>query len=244
MHVVVPLAGKDPAFEALGFAKPLYPVMGRPLIEVIAESRPYSFKDAIFILLREHQKKYMIDARLKEVFGDGIRIVWAEKMTEGAPCSVLLASHLIDNDEDLIIDLADQYLDLHSLQGTIDSKDCHGIIPSFQSYYWKVGYVAVDESGHARRVEEKQNPPLSTNSTACVNYFRHGSDFVKYAKEMIAKDRRIPYNNTFFTSIVFNEMVEDGKKIKVVPCDLVCPLGNLDGIRVFEQMRRPLKWKS
>jgi hypothetical protein len=41
---------------------------------------------------------------------------------------------------------------------------------------------------------------------------KKGSDFVKYAEQMIQKNIRV--NNEFYVCPVFNEAIEDGRKIK------------------------------
>ena len=44
-------------------------------------------------------------------------------------------------------------------------------------------------------------------------YWKHGSDYVKYAEEMIEKNIRV--NNEFYVCPVFNQAINDSKKIKV-----------------------------
>ena len=60
MNIVVPLAGIDARFESKGLPKPLTLAGNTPIIRRIAESRPYSYSKAIFIILDEHDKKYGI----------------------------------------------------------------------------------------------------------------------------------------------------------------------------------------
>ena len=245
MNVIIPLAGKDKNFEKLGNVKPLTLVNGKPLIEQISYSRPFPYKEAIFILLKEHQKSCNIDKELIRIFGNKIKIVWADKITDGAPQSILLAEEYIDNNEELLIDLADQYLDLTGFMEFINKNNgnCDGIIPSFQSYYWNRGYMMVDGNNYVKKVSEKDRTPISTHSTACVSYFKRGSDFVKYAKKMIEK-KEVAANGAYLVSLAYNEMIEDGKKILSCPVEFIAPLGTVEGVRCFEQLDRPLKWKS
>jgi len=244
MNVVIPLAGKDKNFEKLGNVKPLTSINGKPLIKQISYSRPFSYKEAIFILLKEHQKSHNIDKELIKIFGNKIKIVWVDKMTDGAPQSILLAEKYIDNNEELLIDLADQYLDLTGFMEFIhENKDnCDGIIPSFESYYWNRGYMRLDQNNYVRVVSEKDKQPISTNSTACISHFKKGSDFVKYAKKMIEK-KEVAANGAYLVSLVYNEMIKDGKRILSCPIEFIAPLGTVEGVRCFEQLDRPLKWK-
>lgn len=242
----MPLAGKDKSFEERGLCKPLVNVAGKPAIQWIAESRPFDYRKATFILLKEHQLKHRIDERLKEIIGVGenLDVIWVDKPTEGAPHSVLLAKDLIDNDEELIIDLPDQYLDLPGFMEFIkENKSYDGIIASFKSSYWNRGYMVIDENGHVKRVSEKDKVPISNDSTACVSYFKKGRDFVWAAEEMIKKNKRAA-NGAFLISLAYNELIDAGKKIGSFPCEFISTLGTLEGINAFEQHLRPLKSKK
>lgn len=243
MNIVVPLAGKDKNFEERGMVKPLTLVMGEPLIKRIAYSRPFSYENAIFILLREHQEKYAIDKELKKIFGDKIRIIWVDEMTDGSPQSVLLAKEYFDKDEELLIDLADQYLDLSGLMKFIDNnkKRCDGIIPTFESNYWNRGYMIL-EGNSVKKVSEKNKKPISTHSTACISYFKKGSDFIKYAEQMIEK-KKVAANGAYLVSLVYNEMIEENKRIISCPVEFIAPLGTIKGANCFDQVDRPLKWR-
>ena len=51
--------------------------------------------------------------------------------------------------------------------------------------------------------------PISNIATCGIYWYRRGSDFVKYAKQMIEKDIRV--NEEFYIAPVYNELIEDGK---------------------------------
>jgi glycerophosphoryl diester phosphodiesterase/dTDP-glucose pyrophosphorylase len=239
MNVLIPLAGKDREFEEQGLPKSLTLVGGKPIIQIIAESRPFSYKKAIFVILAEHKEKHWIDKRLKELFGDEIRLVVADKLTEGAPQSCLLARDMIDNEEPLLIDLADQYLDLPGFMDFIQDTKARGVIPTFESFYPNRGYMTYKD-GKIEAISEKDPQPISTHSTACVSFFKEGSDFVESADAMIAK-KRVAANDAYLISLVYNEMIESGKKVLPFDCEFIATLGTLSGAASFEQLARPLK---
>ena len=245
MNIVVPLAGKDESFESKGMVKPLTKIKGKEIIKLISESRPFSYEKAIFIILKEHQEKYNLENELKKLFGENITVIVLKQMTEGSPQSIVLAKDLINNEEELIIDLGDQYLDLNGFTEFIEENkgNFDGLIPSFEAYYWNQGYIIIGEDGLVQRVSEKDKKPISTHSTACISYFQKGSDFVKYAEQMIMK-KKVAANGVYLPSLVYNEMIEDGKKIITYPCELIVNLGKIEGVNVFEQINRPLKWKK
>lgn len=64
------------------------------------------------------------------------------------------------------------------------------------------------EDGYVEEVAEKK--PISEHATVGIYYWKKGSDYVKYAEQMIAKDIRV--NNEYYVCPVFNEAIGDGKK--------------------------------
>jgi hypothetical protein len=59
------------------------------------------------------------------------------------------------------------------------------------------------------RVEEKN--PISDVATCGIYWYRKGRYFVEAAEKMIQKNIRV--NNEFYVAPVYNEMVDEGKKI-------------------------------
>jgi len=242
MKIVIPLAGKDKNFEERGTIKPLTKVCGKEIIKWIGDSRPFPYEEAIFIILKEHNEKYNFGSELKRLFGEKITIIILDEMTPGCPQSILTTKHLINNDEELLIDLADQYIDFTGLTDYIKRPNIDGLIPTFKSFHYNRGYMII-EKGVITHVSEKDKTPISTDSTACVSYFRKGSDYVKYAERMIEKSKTAA-DGKYLPSLVFNEMIADGKRITTCPCEFIAPLGSVQGADCFDQINRPLKWKQ
>ena len=239
MKIVVPLAGPDDLIKEIGYPKVLCPVLGKTLIEIISESRPYSFNNALFILNRDYNTKYKIDKTLRYLFGERIKIVTLKDFTEGAPQSVLCAKENINMDEELIIDLLDQYLDLFGFHEFIQNNgDIDGIIPTFESLYEFRGYMQYDACGFVKEVAEKKR--ISTHSTACISYFQKGRDFIN-AAEVMVKNKNTAVNNMYYISLVYNEMIKMNKKILPFSCEFIGTLGNKDAINTFEQYIRPIR---
>ena len=68
-------------------------------------------------------------------------------------------------------------------------------------------FCRVNSRGIAVEVAEKN--PISNIATCGIYWYRRGSDFVKYAEQMIEKDIRV--NNEFYIAPIYNELMEDGK---------------------------------
>jgi dTDP-glucose pyrophosphorylase len=67
------------------------------------------------------------------------------------------------------------------------------------------------KNGYVSEVAEKK--PISEHATVGIYYWKKGSDYVKYAEQMIEKNIRV--NNEFYVCPVFNEAISDGKKIRI-----------------------------
>jgi dTDP-glucose pyrophosphorylase len=91
---------------------------------------------------------------------------------------------------------------------TADKVDA-GIV-TFQSTHPKWSFAKVDNDGNVTEVAEKN--PISDKATAGIYFWLKGSDYVKYAEQMIAKNIRV--KNEFYVCPVFNEAIADGKRIK------------------------------
>ena len=59
--------------------------------------------------------------------------------------------------------------------------------------------------------EVAEKKPISNIATCGIYWYRRGSDFVKYADQMIEKDIRV--NGEFYIAPVYNELIKDGKTL-------------------------------
>ena len=231
MNVLIPMAGAGTRFEKAGytFPKPLIEVNGKPMIQVVDENLNVDAKH-IFIVQKSHYEQYNLK-HLLSLITPGCEIIQVEGITEGAACTTLLAKKLIDNKEPLLIANSDQFVEwdsnefLYSMQA--DKGDA-GIL-TFQSLHPKWSFAKLDEDGFVDEVAEKK--PISENATVGIYYWSKGSDYVKYAEQMIDRDRRV--NNEFYVCPVFNEAIEDNKKIKIFPIDKMWGMGTPEDLERF-----------
>ena len=73
--------------------------------------------------------------------------------------------------------------------------------------------------------------PISDIATVGVYYWKHGSDYVNYAEQMINKNIRT--NNEFYVCPVFNEAVLDGKKIRIKNIDKMWGIGTPEDLNYY-----------
>lgn len=231
INVIIPMAGHGSRFASAGytFPKPLIEVAGKPMIQVVVENIQIKAQ-YIFIVQKEHYETYNLKLLLERI-APACKIVQVDKVTEGAACSVLLAKEHINNDTPLLIANSDQYLEWnpHEFLYFADSEGVDGCISTFYNTHPKWSYAKLNEAGFVVEVREKQ--PISTNATTGIYYWRHGSDFVHYAEQMIEKNLRV--NNEFYICPVFNEAIEAGKKIKALDCKKMWGIGVPDDLQYF-----------
>jgi len=231
MNVLIPMAGAGSRFAAAGytFPKPLIEVNGKPMIQVVVENLNIE-AHYIFIVQKEHYEKYHLQYLLNAI-APGCSIVMIPGMTEGAACTTLLAKELIDNGDPLIIANSDQFVEWNSNEClyafNADSIDA-GIV-TFESNHPKWSYAKLNEQGFVSEVAEKK--PISDHATVGIYFWKKGSDYVKYAEQMIAKDIRV--NNEFYVAPVFNEAIADGKKIRIKDAAKMWGIGTPEDLNYF-----------
>lgn len=211
LNVVIPMAGAGSRFENAGytFPKPLIDVNGKPMIQVVVDSMNIE-ANFIYIVQKSHREKYNLDTLLNLITPD-CKIVEVDGLTEGAACTVLLAKEYIDNNNQLILTNSDQFIEWNStdFMCQMNEKNFDGGIMCFEATHPKWSFAKTNEDGIITEVAEKN--PISNQATAGIYYWKHGSDFVKYAEQMIKKNIRV--NNEFYTCPVYNHAIEDNKII-------------------------------
>jgi len=231
MNVLIPMAGAGSRFALAGytFPKPLIEVNGKPMIQVVVDNLNVD-AHFIFIVQKEHYEKYNLKSVLN-LIAPGCDIVQVDGLTEGAACTTLLAKELINNDEPLLMANSDQFVEWNSNEClyafTADSID--GGIVTFESTHPKWSFAKLGNDGFVSEVAEKN--PISNIATVGIYYWSHGSDYVKYAEQMISKNVRV--NNEFYVCPVFNEAIGDGKKIRVKNIERMWGIGTPEDLNYF-----------
>ena len=211
LNVLIPMAGLGSRFREAGYAfpKPLVEVDGKPMIQAVVESIGVKAKYT-YIVQKDHYEKYNLLYLLNLITPD-CKIVQVDGITEGAAVTCLLAKEYINNSSPLIMANSDQIIEWNSRQFIYDlmTKNADGGIATFKSTHPKWSYAKINEVGLVTEVAEKK--PISDIATVGIYYWKHGSDFVKYAEQMIDKDIRT--NGEFYVCPVFNEAILDNKRI-------------------------------
>ena len=231
LNVLIPMAGAGSRFEQAGytFPKPLIDVNNKPMIQVVVDNLNID-ANYIFVVQKAHREKYNLDTLLN-LIAPGCKIVETDGVTEGAACTALLAKEYIDTDAPLFFANSDQFVewDSNEFMYKMNETDADGGIVTFKATHPKWSFAKIDDSGLVTEVAEKN--PISDNATVGYYYWKHGSDFVKYAEQMIEKNVRV--NNEFYVCPVFNQAIEECKKIRVFDVKGMWGLGTPEDLKNY-----------
>jgi HAD superfamily hydrolase (TIGR01509 family) len=236
LNVLIPMAGLGSRFSQQGytFPKPLIDVNGKPMIQVVVDNLNID-ANYIFVVQQEHLEKYNIK-HLLNLIKPNCKIVVIDGLTEGAACTTLLAKEFIDNDNPLLIANSDQYIEWNSNETmySFSNNDIDGGMLVFNAVHPKWSFAKLGLDGFVEQVAEKD--PISNIASVGVYYWAKGSDYIKYAEQMIEKNIRV--NNEFYVCPVINEAISDNKKIKVSYVQEMWGIGTPEDLNTFLKLKK------
>ena len=236
LNILIPMAGAGSRFQQAGytFPKPLIEVNNKPMIQVVVENLNID-ANYIYVVQKSHREKYNLDTMLS-LITPGCKIIEVDVLTEGAACTALLAKKYINNDSPLFFANSDQFVewDSNEFMYKMQESDCDGGIVTFKSTHPKWSFAKINDNGFVTEVAEKN--PISDNATVGFYYWKHGCDFVKYAEQMIEKNIRA--NNEFYVCPVYNQAIEDFKKIRIFESAKMWGLGTPEDLNFYLENHR------
>ena len=235
------MAGRGARFQTARHKAP------KPFIQVFPNKRmvevalsyltpkePHHF---IFVCRKQHVKTY----HLKQLFLANTKssaIVTTDRVTEGPACSVLLANKWINTKNELLIAYCDDYLDikLDRFLNLCRKQNADGALMLYRSRNPKNSFAIIDRYGKVLKTAEKK--VISRYATAGLYYFKEGREFVRSARRMIWRNRRS--KGEFFVCPVYNEMIEDGKKVLgyKFPSKANLEMGDPKSLKAFKRNAR------
>jgi HAD superfamily hydrolase (TIGR01509 family) len=256
-HIVIPMAGEGSRFRDAGYTipKPFIEVGGKPMIQWVIENMIP--KD---LPTDSYKVKFHLIVRSSHIKGNNLdRLFWdtpsnvsytyhtTNGLTEGAACSVLLAENEINTNEPLLIINSDQFLEWKpdSFYKCLLNPAYDGIILTFYQpnpYDVKWSYAKTNSDELVTEVQEKKW--ISPYATVGLYGWKRGSDFVRYAKQMIQKNIRV--KNEFYVCPVYNESIGDGQHVRVKLCSGMWGLGVPEDLETFrkEYLKEPTDGKN
>jgi len=224
LNILIPMSGEGRRFKEAGYAmpKPLIDVRGKPMIQRVVEN--IGLPGQYIFIVREG-----FDCSILEQIAPGCIVVKTAVLTEGAACSTLLAKDHINNDHPLLIANSDQLVDWIPLFFLEAMEGADAGMLTFTASSPKWSYVKINDDGFVTEVAEKQ--VISDMATVGIYYYRKGTEYVHYAEQMIAKNIRV--NGEFYVAPVFNEYIQDGKKVVTHACEEMYGLGTPEDLQAY-----------
>lgn len=217
MNIVIPMAGAGSRFAKAGYKnpKPFISVLNKFMILHVIDNINIPGAKYIFLCQNEHLKSFgadFIEQIRQRTFVKDFEIIGIDGLTDGAACTVLKSKEYINNQDELLIVNSDQLVGFGDILNSVlmfEKNKADGGILCFFNKSIKWSYVNINDDRSITRVAEKQ--VISEHATVGIYYFKHGSDFVDNAENMIIKNDNV--NGEFYVAPVYNYMVLEDKKI-------------------------------
>lgn len=229
--LLVPMAGKGQRFLDKGYKTPkqFIDIDGKTMIEWSFRSFNWEECQVIFIIRKEQVDNWEADKKLKQIFGKDITIVVAEQETEGTVSSCLLAKKYINKDAPLGITTLDVYFRPHFNMHQIQKSSHDGCLLTIETDNPAYSYSKLGKDGFVEKTAEKE--VISTQGNVGFYCFSKGSDFVKYAEQLVEKNIRS--KNEFYVAPLYNLLIKDGLKITTLPIKEQFHMGTPDELDYF-----------
>ncbi len=228
-NVLIPMAGAGSRFVDAGYIMPKQLIMvdGTQMLDWSLKSINKDDCNLIFAIRQEHISNFSMDKILKSRYGDDIKIVVVDHLTDGSVSTCLLAKEYINNDDPLLIYTLDVFFEPYF--NPSDLPDSDGFLLTFKSNNDGYSYAQLDEDGYVSRTAEKE--VISENAAVGVYGYKSGKMFVKYAEKMI--DENIRTKGEFYVCPLYNLMIEDGLKVTTKPVEKMHLMGTPSELEFF-----------
>jgi beta-phosphoglucomutase-like phosphatase (HAD superfamily)/dTDP-glucose pyrophosphorylase len=229
-NILIPMAGNGSRFLNAGYKnpKPLIEVNGKPMIQKVVEnlSIPGNY---IFLVQASHYSEHNLEDRLSSL-SPGCKIIQVDRVTDGAARTALLAKEHINNTNPLVIANSDQLLEWDSSEflSQLFEVGADGNMALFFANEDKWSYAKIQNN---RIVGVAEKVVISNNASTGIYGWARGSDYVKYAEQMIDKNIRV--NNEFYICPVYNEAIQDNKRILPIFVDTMHGLGTPEDLERY-----------
>ena len=239
MNILIPMAGAGARFQDAGYTvpKPYIPIEGVPMIQWVVENLlEKEIHGKYIFLIQEEHLAYGAEKIILNMFKNtesSCYIITVPGLTAGQLCTALYAREMINTDEELFIVNSDNYFIWNDEHSNISlEEDVTGAILTFndphKSTHWS--FAQVKENNVVTRIEEKN--PISDNALAGGFMWRRGSEFIKNADNIMARQEKV--NGEYYIAPVMNEAILNGSKIINWTLDDMVSMGTPEELIAFK----------
>lgn len=214
-QLLIPMAGMGTRFTSAGYTtpKPLLPIGSRTMIELVIENLDSNHVSRIILVALIDSRSSQLD-KLQAKYQGRLTIMYIPKVSGGPAETCSMVFDQIDLESPLVIANSDQYLDFDfaSSFSSLQNEGVSGAIWAMRDNDPKWSYVQVDEFYMATLVKEKE--VISDLATCGVYGFNKAKDFINGYEKMVAMGDKT--NGEYYVAPVYNYLISDAKKIKVI----------------------------
>lgn len=157
-NILVPMAGLGSRFLNQGYKLPkqLINIKNSHLIDISMSCINIEGCNLIFVVRDDQVFNFSVDTILRQKYGDDVKIVVLDKLTDGSVASCLAAEKYIDNDAPLIIHTLDIEFAPVFEPNILDETRCDGLILTFKSNSPNYSYAKFDPNMIVEKTAEKK----------------------------------------------------------------------------------------
>ena len=223
MHIIIPMSGVGQRFIDAGYKvpKPLIIVDGKPIIEHVCNL--FSNEDKFTFICND---RHLADTNIRKILKSikpNSNIVEIESHKKGPVYAVSLAKHLIEDEEEVIVNYCDfgAYWDYEDFLKHTRARNADGAIPSYKGFHPHMlgnnNYAFIQDKNQWM-IQIKEKEPFTNNrmeeyASNGTYYFKKGSYIKKYFQDLI--DKKINIQGEYYVSLVYNLLVADGLKVSI-----------------------------
>ena len=226
IHLIMPMAGSGTRFAGYNLPKPLIRLQGKPMFYWAAQSIVgyTGVSDITFVVLQDHIEQFAIDEQIRSFYPDAIvRIV--PEVTKGAVITCMEGTKGIIDEQPVLMNDCDHAFICTQFIEYLKKKDYSkydGALLTFTANSPNYSYVMVDAVGEVIGTKEKE---VVSNEAICgAYYFRDARTFTEAATGYL---KNCSYRE-YFTSGVYNELIDMKKKIRTFAVEEHIPFGTPD----------------
>lgn len=224
MIIVIPMSGDGVRFRQAGYQtlKPFIEIDGMPMVEHAIRMFPGE-KKIVLISRKDHLQNRRYRATLKRI-APSAEVVQLPQRQPGPVPAVLAASDLINDKEPVIVNYCDfsVYWDYQDFKQQFLVGNYDGAVTTYTGFHPHLlgpnvyAGVLTNDNNLMTAIKEKHSfteDKMASRHSSGTYAFRSGATLKHYFKSII--DRKIMHGDEYYVSLVYQPMLEDGKRILV-----------------------------
>ena len=247
MQLIIPMSGIGKRFKDAGYdvPKPFIQISGKPIVEHVVEMFP-GVEEILFIVNREHSNDSDLNLMSQLLrIAPKAEIAVIDNHKFGPAWAIKQAKEYIKLDVPVVVNYCDFACiwDFPSFREKIHSG-IDGLIATYSGFHphmlrsTKYAYLKLDEFENVVDIQEKQPftyEPMSEPASSGTYGFGAGKILLDAVDAQIATDDS--YNNEFYSSLTFKNMISSGKIVKKFEIDRFFQWGTPEDFEDFKRQK-------